>query len=81
VFANVNIGLTYSIFGFVALAIGGFGSVRGAAIGALLVGTLQGLFDVIYGSGNDIIVPLALLLLVLIVRPQGLFGSRNARSV
>jgi branched-chain amino acid transport system permease protein len=81
VFASVSIGLTYSIFGFVALAIGGFGSVRGAAIGALLVGTLQGLFDVIYGSGNDIIVPLALLMLVLIVRPQGLFGSRNLRSV
>jgi branched-chain amino acid transport system permease protein len=81
VFADVTIGLTYSIKGFVALAIGGFGSIRGAVVGALVLGVAEQLYDLYLGSRLDILAALALLAIVLLVRPTGLFGAAAAREV
>jgi branched-chain amino acid transport system permease protein len=81
VYANVAIGLTYSIKGFIALAIGGFGSIRGAIVGALAVGIAEQLFDLYVSPRYDIVASLALLMVILAFRPVGLFRSTVARQV
>jgi branched-chain amino acid transport system permease protein len=81
VFANVSIGLNYSVFGFVALAIGGFGSTRGALVGSLALGVAQQVFDLYADARFEAVVPLILLLVILAIRPLGLFGDRQMRSV
>jgi branched-chain amino acid transport system permease protein len=81
VYADVSVGLTYSIYGFVALAIGGFGSTKGALVGAFILGVGQQVFDLYLDSRFEILVPLILLVFVLTWRPLGLFGDRRVRSV
>lgn len=79
--SDVTVGLTYGLKGFVALAIGGFGSFRGALVGAWVLGVSEQLLD-LYGNSNyEALVGFALLLVVLAVRPTGLFGQRTVRVV
>jgi branched-chain amino acid transport system permease protein len=79
--SDVTVGLTYGLMGFIALAIGGFGSLRGCVIGGLLLGIAQQMFDLYINSNFDILAGLILVLLVLAVRPTGLFGTRAVREV
>jgi len=81
VFSNVTIGLTYGLKGFLALAIGGFGSIRGAVAGALILGIGEQIFDLYVNPLFEQVAGLGLLLIVLLVRPGGLFGSSGARRV
>ena len=62
---------------FTVCVIGGLGSVVGAAAGGLALGLVESLAAVWVGSDNASIVSLALLLLLLAVRPEGLFGQRG----
>ncbi len=81
VYADVTIGLTYSIKGFIALAIGGFGSIRGGIIGALAIGVAEQLFDLYIDPRYEIVASLALLMIILAVRPTGLFRNAVVREV
>ncbi|MBW3659961.1 MAG: branched-chain amino acid ABC transporter permease, partial [Actinobacteria bacterium] len=65
------------IFAFIVVIIGGLGSLRGAAIAAVLVGLLQQYanFYVLVGAGDLIVV--LLLAVVLLIRPQGLAGKAS----
>jgi len=69
------------IYGFVALAIGGFGSYIGAAVGGLAVGLIQSLVTRYFELDWFPITLFGILLLVLIVRPTGVFGARATRSL
>ena len=62
---------------FTVCVIGGLGSVVGAAAGGLALGLVESLAAVWVGSDNAPIVSLALLLLLLAIRPEGLFGQRG----
>jgi branched-chain amino acid transport system permease protein len=79
--ANPTIGLTYGLKAFIALAIGGFGSIRGSVIGGLLLGVAEQLFDLYLSSNYEVLAGLLLVLIVLATRPSGLFGVRAAREV
>jgi len=79
--ADVTVGLTYGLKGFIALAAGGFGSLRGCVIGGLLLGVAEQMFDLYVSSNYEILAGLILVLLVLAVRPSGLFGTRAVREV
>lgn len=81
VFANVTIGLNYSIKGFIALAIGGFGSMRGAIVGAMVLGVTEQIFNIYVNPSYEMVASVALLLLVLLIKPMGIFGSTKARAV
>jgi branched-subunit amino acid ABC-type transport system permease component len=81
VLADVSVGLVYGLKGFIALAIGGFGSFRGALIGAWLLGITEQVFDLYFDPRYEILAALILVLLVLSVRPAGLFGNTAARQV
>ena len=66
-------------FGFIAAVIGGLESLPGAVLGAVVLGLVLAAVQ-IYVSGTLVfIVAFALLLLVLLVRPQGFIGSKAGR--
>jgi branched-chain amino acid transport system permease protein len=79
--ADVTVGLTYGLKGFIALAAGGFGSLRGCVIGGLLLGVAEQMFDLYVSSNYEILAGLILVLIVLAVRPTGLFGRTAVRQV
>jgi branched-chain amino acid transport system permease protein len=70
---------------FPIVVIGGLDSIPGTIVGALLVGVLEslaaGYVDPVLGAGFSTVVPYALLLAVLFVRPHGLFGRRDVQRV
>ncbi len=70
-------GLTYTINGFVAMVIGGLGSSRGAIAGGLIVGLLNSLIVNLINPNFGEIVIVSILALILVVRPTGLFGTRQ----
>jgi len=65
----------------VGAVVGGFDSILGALIGGLLIGLLQTFAVVLVGGSYRDIVVFGLLMLVLMVRPSGLFGSPELRRV
>jgi branched-chain amino acid transport system permease protein len=65
------------IYAFAAATLGGFDSPLGAVVGGLIVGvaeTLAGAYVGFIGSDLKVGVPLVIILGVLLLRPQGLFG-------
>jgi branched-chain amino acid transport system permease protein len=59
---------------FVVVVIGGLGSFVGAFVGAMFIGLLES-FGVLITSGAGQLLPFLAMILVLIVRPRGLFGG------
>jgi branched-chain amino acid transport system permease protein len=70
------------IYGFAAAILGGVDSPPGAIVGGLLIGIGENLLGA-YVTGNELKLTIALLAMfcVLVVRPQGLFGSLAIRRV
>jgi branched-chain amino acid transport system permease protein len=79
--SDTTVGLTYALSGFIALAIGGFGSIRGAFVGALVLGVAEQLFALHSNATYLVVADLALLMIILVVRPTGLFRVHAARRV
>jgi branched-chain amino acid transport system permease protein len=86
-FVGMKIGLSDDlgndlvIIGFVGFALGGFGSYIGALVGGLLVGIIQLETQRYTGSEWSDIILYGVLLSVLLVRPTGIFGKAEARTV
>lgn len=78
---SYNLGDLLAVKAFVALAIGGFGSYRGALIGGFVVGLLESLCARYLGTDWQNITVFVLLLVVLMLLPNGLLGRRNERVV
>ena len=71
------------VYAFAAAALGGFDSLVGAVVGGLVVGVANTLTIeyVDFLDGIDLALPLGLILVVLLVRPNGLFGTRRVERV
>jgi branched-chain amino acid transport system permease protein len=67
-------GLTYLLTGFVVVVLGGLGSVKGTLLGAILLGVVESVGASIFGDGYRDFIGFVAFLIVLSVRPQGLFG-------
>ena len=67
------------IFTFAVVVIGGMGSIAGAVVAGFLVGVLASLAAV-FNPALENVLAFALMAVVLLVRPAGLFGSLDARS-
>lgn len=78
---SADSGIIYVLNGFIAAVIGGLGSNLGALVGGPLVGVAAMYAAFQYGGQFQNVVSLALLVGVLMVRPQGLFGRTRARRV
>src|SRR5262245_33822844 len=62
------------ILSFVVVVIGGIGSLRGAFVGAMLIGLAETFGQVLLPGGGSGVLPYAVMALVLVWAPQGLFG-------
>jgi branched-chain amino acid transport system permease protein len=78
-FSSWESGLTLGLKGFVAATLGGLVSVRGAVLGGLLLGVLENLTAGYIDTGLRDAVAFLLLIVVLVVRPAGVFG-RHAEA-
>ena len=63
---------------FAATIVGGIGSIYGAVLGGFLVGIASNLALVVLPSGYSPAVPFLIILAVLLIRPNGLFGEERA---
>ena len=74
-------GFTLGLFAFTAAVLGGIGNLPGAVLGALLIGLIQnfneGLSWHTPGSKWTESIVFAILILILVFRPQGLLGERT----
>ena len=80
-FAYFALGLTLTLNGFIALAVGGLGSNVGALIGGAALGLLNAFSSYFVGGEFQQTISVGLLMLVLLLKPEGLLGSRNTRPV
>jgi branched-chain amino acid transport system permease protein len=67
--------------GFVAAILGGFNSLPGCVVGALLLGILETFGGAFFGGTFKDVTAFVLLIVVLLVRPHGIFGGAEARRV
>jgi len=83
VFLGFQLGVAYDIgqlvllLLFAAVCVGGLGSVWGALVGAIIIGVLIDISTLVIGSEFKNAAALLLLVLILLVRPQGLLGRRE----
>lgn len=75
---NPSIGLQWTLKALIVVVLAGLGSMRGTLFGGILLGLAEAFSSPLVGSEYREIVGLLIFLLVLSLRPQGLFGSRYA---
>lgn len=79
--AKFTNGETLGLTAFVAAIIGGFNQARGAMLGGLLLGLLDNLCAAYLSAQYRSAIPLLLLVVVILWRPQGLLGRVEERTV
>lgn len=72
-----DLGAQILLIMFAAIVVGGLGSIKGAVIGSLLVGVLIETSTLVIPSELKIAAALFLLIVILLVRPQGLYGQKE----
>jgi branched-chain amino acid transport system permease protein len=75
-----NVAVNFIVLMFVAVVLGGLGSVPGAFVGGIVIGLVQSLTLLLLPLQLQNVGVFVTFLVVLYVRPQGLFG-RRARAV
>ena len=75
-----GIGTYFVLTAFVVVVLGGLGSIGGAFLGALIIGLIDSLSGFYIGSDMREVAVFGVFLLILILRPQGLFGGRQTLS-
>jgi branched-chain amino acid transport system permease protein len=79
--AKFTNGETLGLAAFVAAIVGGFNQVRGAIAGGLLLGVIDNFVAAYLSAQYRAAIPLFLLIVVILVRPQGLLGRAEERTV
>jgi branched-chain amino acid transport system permease protein len=77
-FLDVNLMGGVLVYAFAGAALGGFDSPLGAVVGSWIIGVsenLAGTYIDVISADLKVLVPLAIIFIVLLVRPSGLFGS------
>lgn len=72
---------TIVVYGFVAAILGGFGSMAGALFGGLILGIVVNMIDAFLAPELAMSIVFGLLLVVLYVKPDGLFGRVQVQKV
>lgn len=80
-FVTFNMGATIGLKGFVAAVVGGLGSVPGAIAGGFFMGIVESVAGGRISSGYRDAITFALLILVLWLRPSGLFLKKKRQKV
>jgi len=75
-YVNPQVGEAFVLIAFTIVVLGGMGSIPGAAIGGLAVGVVESLSGLLLGDSLGQIGVFLIFILVLLLRPAGLFGAR-----
>jgi len=76
-YVQFSIGFTLLLSLFAAVILGGLGSATGAVVGAVIIGIVQEVSGLFWDTDYKFASALIVLILVLLVRPQGLLGSKE----
>ena len=79
--AKFTNGDTLGLAAFIAAIVGGFNQVRGAIVGGLILGVIENLAAAYISAQYRGAIPLILLIVVILWRPQGLMGRAEERTV
>lgn len=79
--AKFSNGESLGLIAFIAAIVGGFNQVRGALFGGLLIGVTDNLSAAYISATYRTAFPLILLIIIILVRPQGLLGKAEERIV
>ena len=78
---DINMGLAVALKAFAAAVLGGFGSIPGALVGGIVIGLIELYAGATLPEGFKDTAPYIVLLIMLAVRPQGLFGTMARKKV
>jgi branched-chain amino acid transport system permease protein len=83
IYQNVNpyVGFNAGLKAFTAAVVGGIGSIKGAMFGGLTIGVAQSFATGYLSSAYQDVIVFALLVVILLVRPTGLFGTPVLQKV
>jgi branched-chain amino acid transport system permease protein len=70
-------GLEWTLIALIVMVLGGLGSIMGTFVGGIVLGVTQAATTYFIGGTYRDVVALLLFLLVLVFRPQGLFGAKE----
>jgi branched-chain amino acid transport system permease protein len=73
-----TVGEDYTLKAFVIVVLGGMGSIEGAAIGGLVLGVTESITSLYLGNQWALAIDFVLFLLVLSLKPSGIFGRQRA---
>jgi len=79
-FVHMNMGF-FVIKAFPAAVLGGFSSVPGAIVGGIIIGVVESLSGYYLPEGWKDVTAWIILILILLIRPQGLFGIQEKKKV
>jgi branched-chain amino acid transport system permease protein len=74
-------GLKYVVYGFIASVIGGIGNNTGALVGGPIVGLISAFATFKLGGEFESLILGLVLVVMLLIRPKGIFGASSARRV
>jgi branched-chain amino acid transport system permease protein len=75
-YVNPRVGEAYVLVAFTIVVFGGMGSVPGALIGGLIIGVIESLTGLFFGESLGQLGIFLIFILMLLMRPTGLFGAR-----
>ncbi|WP_344044477.1 branched-chain amino acid ABC transporter permease [Nocardioides panacihumi] len=81
---DFNLMASVILYGLAAAALGGFDSIPGAVVGGVVVGLVEALVPAFFsfiGSELSLVMALLVIVVVLLVRPQGMFGKARVVRV
>jgi len=73
-----SMGWDYLLIGFAIVILGGLGSLNGTLLGGIILGTTESLFGYYFIPGLRGAVYFVVIIIVLLIRPQGLLGKKEA---
>jgi branched-chain amino acid transport system permease protein len=74
-------GLQFVLLSYVVVVLGGLGDMVGALVGSLIVAAVEVVGSYLFGAAWKEIFYFVLFIVVLVVRPAGLFGQRGAEML
>jgi branched-chain amino acid transport system permease protein len=77
--ASIEMGVNPLVLSFVVIVIGGLGSLRGAFVGAMTVGLVSAWMVALFPA-FETAAPFAIMAVVLLLKPEGLFGTWGERA-
>jgi branched-chain amino acid transport system permease protein len=73
-------GFSAGLYAFTAAVMGGIGNIRGAVLGAIIIGIIQGISDNRIGNEWTPAIVFLYLVIVMVFKPQGLLGEETREA-